>query len=496
MTISLDDGSYSHSAYALGFDDTSGLTPAQQDARERYQGFTSYLAALDTDHPELLEAEPAPYEPEAVRVYAWESQVTPEQAPPAWPLDDDIASWPEEPGFGARCETISGPDLEDADGLDRRPALALRMAERRDHLVDGHRASAAGRPGVRRLAPLLALVAGTSPRGLRRHDAASRRSSPRPRPSRRRPPSLPRSAIGPCAPAPEPAGGVADASAEAFQEHAAEVAAAVERYGQKHRDSFAGLWIDWSFHGITAAFTGAPEEHEAALQELATTEVPVRAVKVRHTYAELEQVQRQLETRSSASSRTPPPSTSCGTASSSRSAFSTRRHAPRSASGSRETSSASTGPARTTSSRKARSRKAARAGACSPTSPASERCGTRRPRSTRRATGTCGACWALPVSLPAVDFEHEIVLHFGPAVSGSCSNIRLDGLLIEPASCSPRSFSRASSRRPARRTPTRIRTCWPSSARRCRAPPFRVQLGPDVPPGAQDSVTVVESLQG
>jgi hypothetical protein len=112
LTIALDDGSYSHSAYALGFDDASGLTPAQQEARERYQGFTSYLAALDTDHPELLEAEPAPYEPDAVRVYAWESQVTPEQAAPAWPLDGDIASWPEEPGFGARCETISEPDLD------------------------------------------------------------------------------------------------------------------------------------------------------------------------------------------------------------------------------------------------------------------------------------------------------------------------------------------------------------------------------------------------
>ena len=109
LTISLDDGSYSHSAYALGFDDTSGLTAAQQDARERYQGFTSYLAELDSAHPDLLEAEPAPYEPEAVRVYAWESQVTAEQAPPAWPLDDDIASWPEEPGFGRAARRSPGP---------------------------------------------------------------------------------------------------------------------------------------------------------------------------------------------------------------------------------------------------------------------------------------------------------------------------------------------------------------------------------------------------
>ena len=112
LNIALDDGSSSHSAYGLGFGDATGLTAAQQDARERYTAFTSYLAGLDSAHPELLESEPAPYQPEAVRVYAWESQVEPTPNAPAWPLDESIDSWPEEEGFGARCQTISEPDLE------------------------------------------------------------------------------------------------------------------------------------------------------------------------------------------------------------------------------------------------------------------------------------------------------------------------------------------------------------------------------------------------
>jgi hypothetical protein len=41
--------------------------------------------------------------------------------------------------------------------------------------------------------------------------------------------------------------------------------------------------------------------------------------------------------------------------------------------------------------------------------------------------------WAelgLPGERPPVDFVNEIVVHFGPAVSGSCPEIRLDGLLV------------------------------------------------------------------
>jgi hypothetical protein len=32
---------------------------------------------------------------------------------------------------------------------------------------------------------------------------------------------------------------------------------------------------------------------------------------------------------------------------------------------------------------------------------------------------------------PAVDFDRELVLHFGPAVSGSCAHIRLDGIVVD-----------------------------------------------------------------
>jgi hypothetical protein len=112
LTVNLEGSSYSHGAYALGFDDETGLTAAQRDARERFAGFTAFLADLAATHPELLASAAEAYEPEAVRVYAWEREPQPGQKPPAWPLEPGIETWAGESSFGARCRTIAGPDLE------------------------------------------------------------------------------------------------------------------------------------------------------------------------------------------------------------------------------------------------------------------------------------------------------------------------------------------------------------------------------------------------
>jgi hypothetical protein len=112
LTVDLEGGSYSHSAYALGFGDAAGLTPAQQEARDRLSGLTSFLAGLDEAHPELLASEPRPYEPEAVRVYAFERELEPEQVATAWPLEPGIEKWSAEQAFGGRCEVVSGADVE------------------------------------------------------------------------------------------------------------------------------------------------------------------------------------------------------------------------------------------------------------------------------------------------------------------------------------------------------------------------------------------------
>jgi hypothetical protein len=112
LEIALDGESYTHDAYGLDFDDTSGLTPEQAEARARYASFASFLATLDSTHPELLATEPVPYEPEAVRVYAWERELEPGQTAPPWPLEPGIETWPVEPAFGASCLVISGPDLD------------------------------------------------------------------------------------------------------------------------------------------------------------------------------------------------------------------------------------------------------------------------------------------------------------------------------------------------------------------------------------------------
>jgi hypothetical protein len=347
---------------------------------------------------------------------------------------------------------------------------------------------------VRRLAALLPLASvfvlaacgGTTPQ-----EAARPAASPQP------PPAEPAAAaIGPCAPAPEPAGGVADEqTAAVFQEHAVEVAAAVERYGQEHRDSFAGVWIDWTFHGITAAFTGDRAEHAAALQALATAEVPVRAVKMRHSYAALEQVQRQLEDEklglipyASAIDvmRNRVELTLGVLDEETRTALGERFSADvLCVDGPAPDDLVPEGPQRQSGPGWRLLADEPGVGTVWDTTAAFDGEGYRDLWQMLRLKGPP----------PAVDFEHEIVLHFGPAVSSSCSNIRLDGLVIEgdlvlpdivlpgvqPPACN------------ADANPHAYLVAVERSA--LPAVPFRVQLGRDVPPGVQDSVTTVESLR-
>jgi hypothetical protein len=349
---------------------------------------------------------------------------------------------------------------------------------------------------VRRLAPLLALApvlalaacGGTTPQ------AAAPSSPPPPQPSTE--PAA--AAIGPCAPAPEPAGGVADdAIAEAFQEHAAEVAAAVEQYGRKHRDSFAGLWIDWTFHGITAAFTGAIAEHQAAVQELATTEVPVRAVRVDHSLAELQQVQRALENEELGLIPYA-------------SAIDVMRNRVELTLGVLDEKTRSTlgerfsgdvlcvdgpapddlvpeGPQPQSGPGWRLLADAPGVGTVWDTSAAFDQEGY---RDLWRMLGLDG-------EPPAVDFEHEVVLHFGPAVSGSCSNIRLDGLLVEPGLVLPQ-IVQPGVQPPACTADANPHTYLLAVERSALpAMPFRVQLSREPCPGCEGTdVTTVESLKG
>jgi hypothetical protein len=302
--------------------------------------------------------------------------------------------------------------------------------------------------------------------------------------------------LAPCTDGPEPAGGVADeSSAEAFQEHAAAVAAAVEQYGQEHRDSFAGLWIDWTFHGITAAFTGSVEEHEAALGQFATAEVPVRAVKTRHTLAELERVQRQLAN----------PELGIMPFASAIDVVQNRIELTlgvlddktRAALGKQFSGDVLCvdGPA---------------PDQLVPEGPQPQSGPGWRLLADEPGLGTVWDTTAafdgegyrdlwqllrLKGEPPAVDFEREIVLHFGPAVSSSCSNIRLDGLLIENDLVLP-NIVQPGVQPPACTSDATPHTYLVAVERSALpATPFRVQLGRDVPPGVPESVTTVESLR-
>ena len=299
-----------------------------------------------------------------------------------------------------------------------------------------------------------------------------------------------------CTDDPEPAGEMADdPSAQAFQEHAAEVAAAVERYGQEHRDSFAGLWIDWTFHGITAAFTGSVEEHEAALEQLATSEVPVRAVKTRHTLAELEQVQRQLAN----------PELGIMPFASGIDVMQNRVELTlgvlddktRAALGKQFSGDVLCvdGPAPdqlVPEGPQPQSGSGWRLLADEP--------GIGTVWDTTAAFGQEGYrdLWRLlrlKGEPPAVDFEREIVLHFGPAVSSSCSSIRLDGLLIEPGLVLP-NIVQPGVQPPACTSDATPHTYLIAVERSALpATPFRIQLGRDVPPGVPESVTTVDSLR-
>jgi hypothetical protein len=123
LTIDVDGSSYSHSAYALGFEDVVGLTAEQIDARRQLAGFADYLRNLPANAPDALAEQPAPYEPEAADVYVFEREVEPGSDAPKWPYERPPTDWPpasSDSAFGGACLTISGaeltPYLEPAEG--------------------------------------------------------------------------------------------------------------------------------------------------------------------------------------------------------------------------------------------------------------------------------------------------------------------------------------------------------------------------------------------
>jgi hypothetical protein len=114
LTVAVDGSSYSHAAYALGFEDAPGLTAEQIEAREQFAAFADYLRRLPTHAPDALAEEPAPYEPAAADVYVFEREAEPGLDAAPWPYERPPTDWPpaaSDSAFGGSCLTISGAEL-------------------------------------------------------------------------------------------------------------------------------------------------------------------------------------------------------------------------------------------------------------------------------------------------------------------------------------------------------------------------------------------------
>jgi hypothetical protein len=113
LTVNVDGSSYSHPAYALGFED-SLLTAEQTDARRRLAGFSDYVRNLPVNAPDALAEQPAPYEPAAADVYVFEREAEPGLDAPKWPYERPPTDWPpasSDSAFGGACLTITGAEL-------------------------------------------------------------------------------------------------------------------------------------------------------------------------------------------------------------------------------------------------------------------------------------------------------------------------------------------------------------------------------------------------
>ena len=94
----------------------------------------------------------------------------------------------------------------------------------------------------------------------------------------------------PEAPAQPPVGGVPREEIPWHDDRAVE---ALNRYGAAHAGTFGGLWLDQQARAITLAFTDAPENHIAALKELAPGSA-IQVVQVGHSEAELNRLQERI----------------------------------------------------------------------------------------------------------------------------------------------------------------------------------------------------------
>lgn len=112
-TIRAGGGEFAHSVYGPGFEDeaAAGLEPAQVDARQAFARFVDAVVALPADHPELLVGEPAPYDPAAVAVWAFELPADADVPAEPWPLATPLPDLPADAVSGNRCAVVTGADI-------------------------------------------------------------------------------------------------------------------------------------------------------------------------------------------------------------------------------------------------------------------------------------------------------------------------------------------------------------------------------------------------
>jgi hypothetical protein len=105
---------FDHTAYALGFEVEGDplLTAAQLEARSALEGFVDVVTTLPGTRPELLAAQPSPYEPQSVDAIAWELDGDAGDSKIAeWPLAGALGDVPATGPLESHCVTVTGGDL-------------------------------------------------------------------------------------------------------------------------------------------------------------------------------------------------------------------------------------------------------------------------------------------------------------------------------------------------------------------------------------------------
>jgi hypothetical protein len=299
-----------------------------------------------------------------------------------------------------------------------------------------------------------------------------------------------------CTSGPVPAGGVVtEAQGAAFEQHGAEVATALGRYGHRFPESFAGVWLDQDFNTVRIAFVRDWRRHRDEIADRESRGVLVSVVRAHHTLAELEDIQQQLADEDHGLI----PSVSAIDLEENRVELrlGVVEQETLDALGERLPADALCveGPS---------PKELVPEGPQPESGPGwrllADEPGVGTVWDTTAAVDEAGyeALWRtldLTGDPPAVDFEREIVLHFGPAVSGSCPNIRLDGLVIQDDLVLP-DIVRPGVQPPACTADANPHTYLVAAERSALPPlPFRVQLEPEPCPGCDGTdVTAVDSL--